>query len=113
MNSPLNFRVSVLWGVLVSGCSAATVPLGLSECGNNTMTCCIQKFPYDPVGACGATAADIQEAIEAGVEDCLSSGYICLVEWPERAPSLFPDDTVYVRMDAINEETRRIQIKDN
>jgi hypothetical protein len=32
------------------------------------MTCCIQKYPFDPVGACGATAADIAEAIEAGVK---------------------------------------------
>lgn len=31
------------------------------------MTCCIQKHPYDPVGACGATATDIEVAIEAGV----------------------------------------------
>jgi len=31
------------------------------------MTCCIKKHPYDPVGACGATAADIETAIEAGV----------------------------------------------
>ncbi|WNG13306.1 hypothetical protein F0U63_00490 [Cystobacter fuscus] len=57
----------VLWGVLVLGCSAGTAAVGLSDCGNNTMTCCIQKHPYDPVGACGATAADIEEAIGVGV----------------------------------------------
>src|SRR5690349_18140353 len=27
---------------------------------------------------------DEQEAIQAGVEDCLNSDHICLVEWPER-----------------------------
>lgn len=32
---------------------------------------------------------DEQEAIEAGVEDCLSSGSYCFVEWPERVPELF------------------------
>jgi hypothetical protein len=31
------------------------------------MTCCIKKYPYDPVGACGATASDIEQAIRAGV----------------------------------------------
>jgi hypothetical protein len=59
--------VAGLWGVLASGCSAGTAAVGLSDCGNNTMTCCIQKHPYDPAGACGATAADIEEAIGAGV----------------------------------------------
>ncbi|WNG31295.1 hypothetical protein F0U62_01540 [Cystobacter fuscus] len=59
--------VAALWSMLASGCSAGTAAVGLSDCGNNTMTCCIQKHPYDPVGACGATAADIEEAIGAGV----------------------------------------------
>ncbi len=57
----------MLGSVLVSGCSAGSAAIGLSDCGNNTMTCCIQKYPYDPVGACGATATDIAAAIEAGV----------------------------------------------
>jgi hypothetical protein len=30
------------------------------------MTCCIKKYPYDPVGACGATASDIAEALKTG-----------------------------------------------
>ena len=29
---------------------------------------------------------DEEEAIQAGVEDCLYSDHISLVEWPERAP---------------------------
>src|SRR6516162_11457218 len=33
---------------------------------------------------------DEDEAIRAGVEDCLYSEEICLVEWPERAPGIFP-----------------------
>lgn len=37
-----------------------------------------------------------EEAVRAGVEDCLYSGRICLVEWPEKAPGLFPDDTRHV-----------------
>jgi tRNA threonylcarbamoyladenosine biosynthesis protein TsaE len=39
---------------------------------------------------------DEEEALRAGVEDALFSGYICLVEWPEKAPGLFPDNTVHV-----------------
>ena len=37
---------------------------------------------------------DEEEAIRAGVEDCLYSGEICLVEWPDRAPGIFPADTL-------------------
>ena len=55
---------------------------------------------------------DMEEAIHAGVEDCLCSGNICLVEWPERAVALFPEDTVHVYLDAINEQTRHIHIAD-
>jgi hypothetical protein len=29
------------------------------------MTCCIKKYPYDPVGACGATAWDIEQAMQS------------------------------------------------
>ena len=37
------------------------------------MTCCIKNYPYDPVGACGATTSDIAEAIKVGarVENAL------------------------------------------
>ena len=35
------------------------------------------------------------EAINAGVEDCLYSGNLCFVEWPEITPNLFPEDTVH------------------
>ncbi len=42
---------------------------------------------------------DEEEAIRAGVEDCLFSGFICLVEWPEKAPGIFPDDTLHVYVD--------------
>jgi tRNA threonylcarbamoyladenosine biosynthesis protein TsaE len=36
------------------------------------------------------------EAIDAGVEDVLYSGDICLVEWPEVAPELFPEGSIHV-----------------
>lgn len=36
------------------------------------------------------------EAIHAGVEDAVYSGSICLVEWPEKAPSLFDDTAAHV-----------------
>jgi tRNA threonylcarbamoyladenosine biosynthesis protein TsaE len=51
---------------------------------------------------------DEEEAIRAGVEDVLYSGNICLVEWPDRAPGIFPPDTVQLRLEVINPGTRKI-----
>jgi tRNA threonylcarbamoyladenosine biosynthesis protein TsaE len=56
---------------------------------------------------------DEEEAIRAGVEDCLYSGNICLVEWPEKAPRIFPADTVFVFLEPVDENTRRLRIADN
>jgi tRNA threonylcarbamoyladenosine biosynthesis protein TsaE len=53
---------------------------------------------------------DEAEAIRAGVEDVLYSGNICLVEWPERAPGIFPEDAVAIFLEAIDPQTRRLQI---
>lgn len=53
---------------------------------------------------------DEEEAIQAGVEDCLYSGFICFVEWPEKAPGVFPDDTVHVYIELVDINTRRIKI---
>lgn len=53
---------------------------------------------------------DEEEAMRAGVEDCLYSGKTCLVEWPERATGLFPENTVSVYFGLVNPETRIISI---
>ncbi len=53
---------------------------------------------------------DEQEAVNTGVEDCLYSGNTCLVEWPDKAPGIFPDDTLHVTITAINTNTRKLQI---
>ena len=52
---------------------------------------------------------DEHEAINAGVEDCLYSGNTCFVEWPEKAPGIFPDDTLHFSITIIDSNTRRIQ----
>ncbi len=51
---------------------------------------------------------DEEEAMNAGVEDALNSGDLCLVEWPEKAEGLLPDDTFHVHIEALDETTRRI-----
>ncbi len=56
---------------------------------------------------------DEEEAFRAGVEDALYSGEICLVEWPEKAPALFPPGTMDVFVQAEGPLTRTIRLKSN
>jgi len=55
---------------------------------------------------------DEQEAIRAGVEDCLYSDHICFVEWPEKAPGIFPSDTIHVFIEVADSEIRHLTIQD-
>lgn len=50
-----------------------------------------------------------EEAMQAGVEDCLLSGNLCLVEWPELAPEILPENALRIYIETINETTRRIR----
>lgn len=52
-----------------------------------------------------------EEAVMAGVEDCFYSGNLCLVEWPEKAPGIFPPDTLHCYLTAISHNERKLQIK--
>jgi tRNA threonylcarbamoyladenosine biosynthesis protein TsaE len=49
------------------------------------------------------------EAINTGVEDCLYSGNICLVEWPEKAPGIFPDNTLHITITSVDDNTRNLK----
>ncbi|HRE50047.1 MAG TPA: tRNA (adenosine(37)-N6)-threonylcarbamoyltransferase complex ATPase subunit type 1 TsaE [Flavitalea sp.] len=54
---------------------------------------------------------DEQEAIRAGVEECLYSGEICLVEWPSKAAGIFPEDALHIHMEEIEDGMRRISVE--
>lgn len=54
-----------------------------------------------------------EEAQRAGVEDCLYSGDLCLVEWPERIPGLLPADTLHVYLEVLDTDNRSIRINNN
>lgn len=56
---------------------------------------------------------DEEEAERAGVEDALYSGHICLVEWPEKAPGIFPEQTLHVFIELLDTNTRRLRIGNN
>ena len=49
-----------------------------------------------------------EEAVRAGVEDVFYAGDICLIEWPERAMGVLPDDTVHIKIEVTDIQTRRV-----
>ncbi len=51
---------------------------------------------------------DEEEAVQAGMEDQLYSKSLCLVEWPEKAAGLLPDDTLHIYMESLDKVTRRL-----
>lgn len=50
------------------------------------------------------------EAINAGVEDCLYSGNLCFVEWPEITPNIFPEDVVQCYIKILDSFKRELVI---
>lgn len=53
---------------------------------------------------------DEEEAIRAGVEDCLYSGETCLVEWADRAPGIFPKETLGICLEMLDQNTRKLRV---
>jgi tRNA threonylcarbamoyladenosine biosynthesis protein TsaE len=54
---------------------------------------------------------DSAEAVEAGIEDCLLSNELCLVEWPENARSLFPYGSAHVSLQVLSADERKLVVK--
>ena len=53
----------------------------------------------------------VEEALDFGSEEYLSSGELCLVEWPEKIEPLLPDDTMIVRIEIVSDTARRFDIQ--
>ena len=51
-----------------------------------------------------------EEVVQAGVEDCIYSGSMCMVEWPEKAPHLFDDASVHLYIEPLSETDRKVVI---
>lgn len=118
LTSAVFVRLALLWGVLVSGCSAGRAhyaysgrtthdtytssrPVVLAQAatmdcrpGDSTMVCCIKKHPYDPVGACGATQSEVDQVLRAvrtgsDVDDFANNE--SLPEWKQECISDYND----------------------
>ena len=53
---------------------------------------------------------DEEEVMQAGVEDCVYSGSVCMVEWAEKAPHLFDDKAVHVFIEPLSETGRKVTL---
>lgn len=53
--------------------------------------------------------SDIEEAIQAGVEERVMAAERCWIEWPERAVALLPADTFFINIRIIDENSRGIE----
>jgi len=51
-----------------------------------------------------------EEAMDAGIEDCLNSDEMCFVEWPEKAQEIFPPSTVFTSIETISPTSRKLII---
>ncbi len=56
--------------------------------------------------------ADELEAI--GVREYFRPPWICLIEWPERALQLLPDETIHINLHCVedNQEARQLELND-
>ena len=53
------------------------------------------------------------EVYEIGIEDYFYSGYICMVEWPEKIQDFIPEDYLILKFDKIDDSTRRLTVIKN
>jgi tRNA threonylcarbamoyladenosine biosynthesis protein TsaE len=49
--------------------------------------------------------------MDAGMEDCINSNEICMVEWPEKAPEIFPGTTVYSNFQILDKHKRKLIVE--
>lgn len=52
---------------------------------------------------------DEEEAVHTGIEDCLFSGNICLIEWPDKVAGILPEYTLHIYITTIDEQTRELR----
>ncbi len=53
---------------------------------------------------------DDEEVVQTGVEDCIESGHLCFVEWPEKALYLFDEKALHIVIEPVNETERTVKI---
>ena len=54
---------------------------------------------------------NVYEAIDIGIEEYLDSGYLCFIEWPERAESLWNIPHINIEIIQLTEFSRKLTCK--
>ena len=89
--------------------------LGVKETVTSPTYAIIQEYYFEKKGTIYHIdmyrIKNIEEAIEAGVEDCLLSDKLCMVEWPEKAILLFPPETVYASLETLSANMRKLIVQ--
>ncbi len=52
-----------------------------------------------------------EEAYDIGVDEYFDSGRLCLVEWPERVPTLIPERRLEIHLMIVSESQRRLEFQ--
>jgi len=52
----------------------------------------------------------IEEALDIGIEEYLDSKNLCFIEWPEIINPILPLSTVYIKIDVIEDSSRKLII---
>lgn len=53
----------------------------------------------------------LEEAIDAGVEECIFSGEFCMIEWPSRIANILPDEIIKSEIFILNETQRKLVVE--
>lgn len=53
----------------------------------------------------------VEEALDFGCEEYISSGELCLIEWPEKIEPLLPEDTMVIKIEILSDTERRFIIR--
>ncbi len=53
----------------------------------------------------------LEEAIDAGIEECILSGEICMIEWPSRIANILPDEIVKSEIFILSENRRKLVVE--
>ena len=51
-----------------------------------------------------------EQVATLGLDEIFDREAVVLIEWGERFPQLLPDDRIEIRIESLNEESRRIEI---
>ncbi|MEO6288448.1 MAG: tRNA (adenosine(37)-N6)-threonylcarbamoyltransferase complex ATPase subunit type 1 TsaE [Ginsengibacter sp.] len=54
---------------------------------------------------------NLYEAVDAGVEECISSGEYCMIEWPSKIKNILPDEIVDSRITVFSENQRKLVVQ--